>query len=498
MNPNIEHNPVERKSQNHKYLSFVSFFSSLMLIFSFAFYLYTAFSNEEKLFAIDSFLGFTTEYTSVEKGEMQAINIPTKIEIATENSTDTTTISEATTTSKLVTSLTTSTTDSLLAALRGTKVRRAASAPVPAPIPTPTPAPLPSQTPSPALQSPTPTITSLNYKFGFSIGDDLPAMTDAQIAKILDDFVYLGIGWVRLDFSWSDVQHDSTTQYRWTDLDRIVLATNKRNLKLLPVLGFTPGWAKMSGCSGTINCAPENNAQFAKFASEAVKRYSSQGIHSWEIWNEPNLGDFWLPSGDTARYAALLKETSIAIRAVDSSAIIITGGMGPAATDSRNTAPRDFLEQLYASGARNYFDAVGNHPYSYPVPASITEDWNAWAQMSISSRSLRSIMNANGDNAKTIWLTEYGAPTGGPTVAAEASNYHLNLSPTHVTEELQSVIMGDAIQLVKTYSWAGPMFWHTYKDLGTDQITNENFFGVLRVDGTAKPSYTQLKTSIAQ
>ena len=376
--------------------------------------------------------------------------------------------------------------------------------PMPTPIPTPTPSPTPSPAssptplplPPPAPVSPlSPSPQSLNYGYGISMGDTLPAKSDEQLNKIFDDFVALGIGWVRMDISWSDIQNAGSTVYDWPLVDRVVAAATLRNIQILAVIGYAPMWARASGCSTEVNCPPTDPAKFAAFAKEAAKHYGPKGIHSWEVWNEPNIVNFWQPVS-AAGYAELLKQTSVAIKSVDSSAVIITGGLSPAATNGTNLAPIDFLEQLYKLGVGKYFDAVGDHPYSFPAPASYEASWNAWSQMSATPKSLRSVMVANGDSAKSIWLTEYGAPTGGPGALAEVGNYHFDLSPDHVTEELQSFIMGDAIVMNRQYTWTGPMFWYSYLDHGTSQNTVENFFGIIRTDGSKKPSYSTLQTLI--
>ena len=390
--------------------------------------------------------------------------------------------------SQTILSITATATFTLVCAGQGGSTTKAVSVGITPPAPTPTPTP-----------TPTPSASTLNYKYGISMGDDLPGMSDAKLTSTLDDFKALGIGWVRLDLAWTDIQHDSSTVYNWTQFDKIVAAANARNIKLLPILAYTPSWARKSGCNGTINCAPQSNAQFAAFAGIAAKRYAPLGVHYWEIWNEPNLGDFWLPSNSAALYVDLLKQTSVAIKAQDSSAFIITGGLGPAATDGYNVSPRDFLIQMYANGAKGYFDAVGDHPYSFPVsPTSTNEDWNAWAQMSVTTVSIRSIMVANGDSAKQIWMTEFGAPTGGPGAIADIGNLNLSQSPNHVTEALQAAIMTDAANSAKQFSWAGPLIWYSYIDQSTDPSSNEHFFGILHSDGSKKPTYNLLKTITAQ
>ena len=46
-----------------------------------------------------------------------------------------------------------------------------------------------------------------------------------------------------------------------------------------------------------------------------------------------------------------------------------------------------------------------------------------------------------------------------------------------------------AYQLYGSYDWAGPLFFYQGRDLGTTTATSENFFGFLRSDFSAKPSY---------
>ena len=110
--------------------------------------------------------------------------------------------------------------------------------------------------------------------------------------------VALGVTSIRLDLAWDDIQPDSPTSYDWTNFDRIVQAANARGITLLPTLAYTPAWARPAGCSD--KCPPTDPAQFEAFVSAAVQRYAPQGIHTWEIWNEPNTSGFFQPAPDIA------------------------------------------------------------------------------------------------------------------------------------------------------------------------------------------------------
>ncbi len=361
-------------------------------------------------------------------------------------------------------------------------------------IPTTPTTPIVSTSPTQIVATPE-SIKALNYKFGVSIGVSLFSVSDTDLGKRLDDMVALGIGWIRFDMDWSDIQRNNDISFDWRRVDRLVNAANVRNIKLLPVLAYTPDWARPAGCTSD-KCAPRDPALFAAFAKEAVKRYSSKGIYAWEIWNEPNVAPFWRPVANVMDYATMLKLAHAAIKSQDISALVITGGLAPSDTKSGNISPVDFLKQLYTQDTQSSFEAVGFHPYSFPVLPSYFQVWNAWSQMRDTQTSLRSIMENNGDASKLIWLTEFGAPTGGPGAVATIDNYNLSQHPDHVTEDLQAMMASDAINLAGKSPWAGPLFWHTYKDQGTTSNTIENFFGILRYDGSQKPIYDILKTAL--
>jgi hypothetical protein len=337
----------------------------------------------------------------------------------------------------------------------------------------------------------------LNYKMGVSLAETLFVLPEDEIKTELDDIVSLGFGWIRVDFAWSSIQPNGRDEFFWDKTDRIIKLANERGLKVLPIITYTPYWARSGVCKETNRCAPDNPKDYGEFAKALAKRYSSAGVYAWEIWNEPNLGIFWKPSADPEYYEKLLKEAYIAIHGVNPSAIVLTGGLAPTDTKGISMNPREFIERLYASGGKRYFDAIGFHPYSFPLSPSQYNKTSAWSQMADAEWSLRSIMKENGDSAKKIWLTEYGAPTGGPgSVASSPSRYVWDV-PDHVTESYQAEIFEDAVSKIKTYDWAGPMFWYSYKDLGTNKNDKENFFGIIRYDGSKKPVYFKMEDIVS-
>jgi hypothetical protein len=176
--------------------------------------------------------------------------------------------------------------------------------------------------------------TGNHLRVGISFGS-LVVMTDDKLAEALDAVVNIGARWIRFEMSWNDVQPTSAQAYVWDPFDRIMAQARRRNLSVLPVIAYTPPWARPASCFN-IFCAPADPAEFAAFAGAAAKRYSQIGAHAWEIWNEPNYSLFWQPSPDPAAYTRLLKVTSAAIRKADAQGFVLMGGLGIADTAAGN------------------------------------------------------------------------------------------------------------------------------------------------------------------
>src|SRR5664280_125726 len=52
---------------------------------------------------------------------------------------------------------------------------------------------------------------------------------------------------------------------------------------------------------------PRNSAEYACCAATVAARYAPYGAHAYEIWNEQNTRNFWLPAADPTRHTDLLK-----------------------------------------------------------------------------------------------------------------------------------------------------------------------------------------------
>jgi polysaccharide biosynthesis protein PslG len=312
-----------------------------------------------------------------------------------------------------------------------------------------------SADPSIASAAPPPqSVTAGDSRFGVAAGGIIQWASDRDVARELDGLVALGVGWIRFDLKWVVIEARKG-RFDWKLHDRVVRMARARGLRVLATIAYSPPWARAPGTDE--KGAPVNVADYARFAAAAVKRYAPLGVLDYEIWNEPNIVDFWKPQPDPAKYTELLKAAYVAMKKVNPSISVLTGGLSPAggyndplcrdgssvSADSIN--PINFLEAMYASGAGGYFDALADHPYTSPLSPFDTHRCNAWNQLTGTSPSLRSVMEANGDGAKRIWATEYGSPA----TSGEAE---------------QARLLQEALELWPTYEWSGPLLYYAYKD----------------------------------
>jgi hypothetical protein len=165
---------------------------------------------------------------------------------------------------------------------------------------------------------------------------------------------------------------------------------------------------------------------------------------------------------DPARYTQLLKAAYVAIKATDAGATVVTGGLAPAASSGGDLTPTDFLTGIYNNGGQGYFDAVADHPYTYP---SMPDDRSGGAYWWQAMNDLHAIMTVHGDSSKLIWMTEYGAPTNGPPAAR------------FVSESNQAVMLTKSYTMIETYEWAGPLFWYALHDGGPARQHSRIFSG---------------------
>ncbi|MCP9273812.1 beta-galactosidase [Mycolicibacterium arenosum] len=294
---------------------------------------------------------------------------------------------------------------------------------------------------------------------------DLYAQPAPAVDRAFQTMRDLGVTSVRLMVPWAGVQ-PAKGVYDWQLIDRMVDGAARHGLSVLATLNATPSWAVTPG-TPILSGRPRSPAEYGEFAAAAADRYRGR-ITAYEIWNEQNAVTFYTPRPDAAGYVALLKAAYPAIKAADPHAVVVTGGLGALVDHTTLTIDAvKFVKGMYAAGAKGYFDGIGYHPYQYTTMFS---EGGYHPDSPINQvAGIRAAMLANGDEAKKIWITEYGLPSseGG--------------------DKLQARYVDDMLTAWRRITYAGPVYLYTMRDRRTGSPRDEDTLGAYRSDGSAKP-----------
>lgn len=329
----------------------------------------------------------------------------------------------------------------------------------------------------PASASASASTTSVATSPGLAAGitQDFDSLSDSQLTSTMNAIAAAGTTWVRIGVAWPVAEWNEGS-FNWGPSDRVAQAALGAGLKIDFVVNGSgqdvpggasnvPPWAQT--CSGGCPSA----SAFGSFASAVAGHYSPMGIHTYEIWNEPNLASNWGPQASGTQYAALLIQAYKAVKAVDPQSFIVSGGLSPAGNDGTDVSPQTFLTEMYAAGAAGHMDAVGTHPYCFPADPtdSSSASWNFFYNL---PTWIHQVMVDNGDGSKSVWMTEFGAPTSGSGA---------------VTYAQQAQMITDAFNQAKQWSWAGPLFVFDWQD-------SSDSFGLIDSSGNAKPSLSAFES----
>ncbi len=155
---------------------------------------------------------------------------------------------------------------------------------------------------------------------------------------------------------------------------------------------------------------PEFWPDYERWLDAAAKRYADK-IRYWELWNEPDgMAGLRLIRGDDGKvkdieyggepawYFEYMRRSAPIIRRNIPDALIAAGAL-----ESKSGLETDFMEKMYALGARPYFDALSIHCYGSAGGYPFNTKW---------LRRMRAFLDEHGDRDKTMWVTEYDIHCG--------------------------------------------------------------------------------------
>lgn len=276
----------------------------------------------------------------------------------------------------------------------------------------------------------------------------------------------LGVKWARCQTGWCRCE-TVRGQYDFRWLDEVVDAL--RGLGIQPWFCLSYGnrlytaEADETAVGWVPLFDPQARAAWLRFTCAAAEHFRGRVRH-WEIWNEPNITNFWKPKKpDPADYTELVRITAPAIRQRIADAVIIGGALSGVA--------EGYLRGCLEAGLGGHVDRISFHPYR-PVPEAGYESEVA---------ALRGLVARYNPKIR-LWQGENGCPSvGGPASVGAISQ--LEWDETRQAKWLLRRILSDLRLELELTS-----YFHTVDLVGYRGKTN--FKGLLRgTDYSPKPAY---------
>lgn len=323
----------------------------------------------------------------------------------------------------------------------------------------------------------------------------------------------IGITDIRLDWEWRKAEAQRGV-YDWRHFDVLVRVAHEEGMSLLPIVHYAPEWALTGTAkpSGTYEMAPRTEAfvDFAKFVLASIRRYGPDGeapvpfapIRFWQIWNEPNMAEFWGPKPDPKRFVLMMQQVRAMIAPVQHKVQLVHAGL--------SKSDVDFIWKLWDVDPKygGTFDIFSVHPYLFdwddgirsPV-AMDKDDTKAAAMGFVGSLSdpgylgkvfnLQLFMNLRGAKNKPIWITEMGY---------FVAKHRLGVSESEQASRLFETLSFIRDRLAATPFGGGPralsanvqrVYWFSLEDYPSPDGLGS--FGVYRPDGTLRPAGEALR-----
>jgi polysaccharide biosynthesis protein PslG len=299
-----------------------------------------------------------------------------------------------------------------------------------------------------------------------------------------------GIGWARQEFIWAEIEPEPGN-YNWTKYDEIVDLFRRNNIQVIARLDRPPAWARSRASATGSSGPPDDFEAYGKFVEEFTGHFQDK-IYYLQIWNEPNLSREWNDAPiDPVGYTRLLKIAYQRAKSVNpnvqilSAPLAITLGetFSPGSPLYRNMNDLQFLEEMYAAGAKDYFDILSANAFGLGSPP---DDPPNPGKLNFQRVLLeRAVMEKFGDAQKAIWILEYGWN------AAPESIPDSRLIWGRVTEQQQADYTVRGIELAReNWDWAGVVSIWFFRQVGDIPPNNpEAYFRMVDLDFTPRPVF---------
>ncbi len=322
----------------------------------------------------------------------------------------------------------------------------------------------------------------------------------------------LGASWVRVPIYWKDLQPAEDATVPWELLDQGFLRLAEYGLHPIVNIMHIPEWAATEHPTlhDRPSCGPvraDKMGAYTDFLKELVHRYSKApyNVKYWEIYNEPDkihrlapginiggcFGEIWYDD-----YVRMLKASYQAIKEIDPDAVVAFGGVAHDwfyffRTDPSWDYPNDglfdpyFLDEVIGTRrAGEWFDVMNFH--TYYAWRYYWEYYGYGRDILAKYNYIKAQMTQYGYGDKPIIITETGMRSFDPD------------NPEEISERAQARYVLKLFARLLTVMQRQPFVWYSLRDTGDYYNNSTNSHGLIRNDGTLKPSYYVYRFGVQQ
>lgn len=243
--------------------------------------------------------------------------------------------------------------------------------------------------------------------------------------------------------TWEDL-NPSRGIFNWAALDAQLTAAAKAGKEVLYTFGKVPVWAN----AATNSAVPptdidSGNDIFKRFVVELIfhSLASPEPIAAYEVWNEPNLQQYW--AGSQAQLITMAQDVYNLVRALDPAALVV----GPAC-DGGGLVKQWLLQYYLAGGPSDVLNFHGYLDDYKTIPSSLSGLLN---DIALKKSAAEAILPN-----KPIWFTEGSW--------GKMANYATALTPDQQVAYLAQwclILWLAGVERLYWYAWDNTSGWGT-------------------------------------
>jgi polysaccharide biosynthesis protein PslG len=283
----------------------------------------------------------------------------------------------------------------------------------------------------------------------------------------------LGASTSRVNLRWDYVQPAEGGDLDWSAYDAVIGAMRAEGIRPMLTVEGSPCWARRgTPCVRDSHRPPfaRHMRDFARFVGAAVRRYPDTiGV---EVWNEPNLSEYWYPHPQPKLYARMLKLSYKAVKRADPRMPVVFAGLVPQFGRDPSGQRMDagvFQRRAYEAGAGRWSDGFGAHPYVFPHSSPLLLV-GVRAQLAIP----KAIAAHFGYPATPLWITEFGL--------SSSADQGLGLDG-------QATRLADLYQTLRAVPGIPVVILHRLFDIDPGAAGYQAQMGLIDAEGERKPAF---------